>query len=291
MILPDIVLLPLANCCLQSTGIDSLDRCPDKQYFANYPYEVNYEYNSRGFRDTEWPDDLTDVIWCIGDSFTVGVGSPLGHTWPHILSKATSRRTINISMDGASNNWIARKASRILSLGNVTPIIIHWSYIARRESKDPVSLDSQFKKWYDSVKDPGWPDCPPVNLIHTVLNSNIILELTYQHVGFKNSISSLLHDSDLARRLQYDPTASDTDDVDNLITCMQDIENIKGNNTVVHSFIPDFCPITSSERLLERVPSTNVILPFRRLDWARDRHHYDIKTSTSFVDKILKFIQ
>lgn len=133
MILPNIRLTLTANKVATTSGIDSLLRCQDKNHFLTYPYEVFYQYNSRGFRDEEWPTTLDNVIWCLGDSYTVGIGSPLEHTWVKILEQKTSLRCINVSMDGASNYWIARKAQDIIT--NVSPSIIcmHWTYLTRRE--------------------------------------------------------------------------------------------------------------------------------------------------------------
>lgn len=146
MILADLILIGRRNQQLYCTGLDNLDRSPDPDYYKNYPWPVVYEFNSRGFRDSEWPeslDDLKNCIWCIGDSFTVGVGVPYQHTWPQLLSKATGCRTINVSMDGASNNWIARRAQQILNIVDPKHMVIHWSFLHRREINNPALLDEQ----------------------------------------------------------------------------------------------------------------------------------------------------
>ena len=83
-----------------------------------YLHPITYNYNSRGFRDQEWPDSMTELreaTWCVGDSFTVGLGSPVTHTWPNVLQQTLQKKTINVSMDGASNNLIARKVLKILT--------------------------------------------------------------------------------------------------------------------------------------------------------------------------------
>ena len=74
------------------TGMDSPSNAIDKVHFSSFPYKVAYSYNSRGFRDAEWPktiEELKDAIWCIGDSFTAGVGSPYEHMWTQLLQKRT----------------------------------------------------------------------------------------------------------------------------------------------------------------------------------------------------------
>lgn len=124
------------NYTATESGIDSYQRCHDKNHFLNFPYPVTYQYNSRGFRDEEWPtENLQDCIWCVGDSFTVGVGSPVEHTWVKVLQNETGIRTINISMDGASNSWIARNSIKILKEVKPKNMVIMFSYFHRREAE------------------------------------------------------------------------------------------------------------------------------------------------------------
>ena len=77
MILPDFTISSKINQNWAYSGMDSPDLCLDSKHFKSYPYSVSYQYNSRGYRDHEWPDDLQNAVWCIGDSFTVGIGSPV----------------------------------------------------------------------------------------------------------------------------------------------------------------------------------------------------------------------
>lgn len=35
---------------------------------------IEYRFNSRGFRDREWPENIKDVIWCVGGSELLGTG-------------------------------------------------------------------------------------------------------------------------------------------------------------------------------------------------------------------------
>ena len=146
IILPDLVLPSRVNQCWEYSGLDSIEHCRDKNHFKQYPYPITYDYNSRGFRDQEWPEsveELKNAIWCVGDSFTVGLGSPIEHTWPWLLQKQTGRRVINISMDGASNNWIARRANLIQKEIAPDNIVIMWSYVHRREHQNSELDDEQ----------------------------------------------------------------------------------------------------------------------------------------------------
>jgi hypothetical protein len=85
--------------------------------------------------------ELKEAVWCIGDSFTVGIGSPAEFTWPQRLSVAINKRTINVSMDGASNEWIARIAQHIISAVDPKKIVIMWSHTHRREHSNTLLSD------------------------------------------------------------------------------------------------------------------------------------------------------
>jgi hypothetical protein len=139
MILPNFVLTTRQNQVWSTSGLDSLEECVSKSFFNHYPYEVSYKFNSRGFRDEEWPEtveELRNCIWCFGDSFTVGMGCPYDSIWTKKLEKITGIRTINISMDGASNEWISRKVISIIKQISPKFVVIHWSYFDRREDPD-----------------------------------------------------------------------------------------------------------------------------------------------------------
>lgn len=133
----------MINQQLTEIGIDSLDKCRNRRHFQSYPHSVHYSFNSRGFRDPEWPEDLTTAVWCIGDSFTVGLGSPLAHVWTQVLAQHSQRRTINISMNGASNQWIHRRALQIIRAVRPHNMVIMWSYLHRREHSNTKLSDEQ----------------------------------------------------------------------------------------------------------------------------------------------------
>ena len=140
----DFILLSRRNQVWRESGLDSQKKCLDRKHFDSYPYSVEYRYNSRGFRDAEWPksfEELKNSIWCFGDSFTVGIGSSVEHTWVNILQRRTGIRCINVSMDGASNEWIARKINRVLEEINPQWIVVQWSYLHRTESSNTNLID------------------------------------------------------------------------------------------------------------------------------------------------------
>ena len=148
MILPNLKLRLFSNRRAKYLGMDSYEKCMNKEHFLNYPYDVDYSYNSRGFRGPEWPSEIDNVYWCVGDSFTAGIGSPYNHTWHAVLSDRLKITTVNVSMDGSSNMWMARK---ILNILEVKPkhIIVQWSFIHRREA-DTKYDDERRTLWYST---------------------------------------------------------------------------------------------------------------------------------------------
>ena len=116
----------------KNSGIDTLEACHDKDHFLSYTKDISYRYNSRGFRDHEWPEDLSDVVWCVGDSFTVGIGQPFEETWPKLLQEKLGKRCINVGQDGCSNDTMSLRIQEICKLHSPKLIVVMWSYFARR---------------------------------------------------------------------------------------------------------------------------------------------------------------
>ena len=137
----EFILTSTANLFEVTCGIDSLAGCKDANHYKAYAKNVIYAYNSFGYRDEEWPGDLNNSIWCVGDSFTVGLGQPYEETWAKLVEKQVGERIINVSMNGASNDWIARRAQAIIDNFNPRIILIQWSYCHRRENKDTTLTD------------------------------------------------------------------------------------------------------------------------------------------------------
>lgn len=285
MILPDFVLPSRVNQCWEYSGIDSPEDCLGKTHFEQYPHKVLYQYNSRGFRDQEWPDsmeELTNAIWCVGDSFTVGLGSPVEHTWPWILQKQTNQRTINVSMDGASNDWIARKTVDILQKINPTHLVIHWSYISRREVDLETIQDQQWHSFYQAIRETSWPNCERTQ--YNQLPEHILTEIENLHSGW--NYSPVPDDHRIMRHIK----CTDQDDVTNTLSSIHMVNDFSDRCKIIHSFIPKFEP----EHLKGTIESQcqGLVVPeFTVLDLARDGHHYDRLTSQFFVDQLVPLLK
>ena len=169
LIIPDLV-----NVTRYFKGMDSLERCKDKKHWLDYNKKITYKYNSRGFRDDEWPADLSNVIWCVGDSFTVGIGQPFEEIWPRLLQTKIGKRCLNISRDGMSNDTMALMIKEIVNTYNPKNVVVMWSYFNRRRVND---LDVHHNKNDFGVKQDLENFCKnyksveklPTNIIHTLI--------------------------------------------------------------------------------------------------------------------------
>lgn len=283
--LNDVILPTKINQSFTESGIDSAEHCLDAELFASYPYNVVYNYNSRGFRDREWPDDLSDVVWCLGDSFTVGIGCPIEHTWPWLLEQKLKQRCINISLDGASNNWIARKANGIMNTVNPSLMIIHWSFIERRENILSVGFSN--RSWYEiysAVKDETWPECDHVNDFNKLpvnIQQEILNDFIRDH--------PIMTDENLR---QGAIAVTDAEDVENTLQCIYSVESTakQTNTRIIHSFIPGFMidPLTSE--FFSKINNITHIGTIKKLDLGRDGYHYDIKTADMLTDKLISIV-
>lgn len=308
MILPNLALPSKSYEKLDFSGIDSFYHCQDKEHFVNYPYRVSYKNNSRGFRDKDWPlslEDLQQAIWCLGDSFTVGIGVPYEHTWPQVLEKRSGLRTINISMDGASNAWISRRAIEIAQTIKPKNMVIMWSFIHRREGT--VSETNRYydfaqgfeylwKKYYDSIKHPDWPKCDHPDDFKT-LPADVRKSLFDNHqldwLIFSDDLSSMRVTDDTQRRI-VDVTTTFRQDQENFKNFLLSTEDqvSKLGVRVVHSLIPNFSPAWGLRECVELYDQIlDYKIPyFESKDLARDGFHFDINTAEFVVDMLLPML-
>jgi hypothetical protein len=283
-ILPDMV--------LKSFRLAELDYLlPDDPEFTkldtSYPWPITYKFNSRGYRDLDWPTDietLKNSIWCIGDSATMGIGAPVEHSWPSRLALKLNNRTINISMPGASNDWIYRQADQILKEIQPKSLVLQWSLLNRREIDDSIIREEHWQIFYNSVKDPSWPNCKFTDV--STLPIEIQTELQHGHAKFDATV----HDEH--RRIQSDPTCTAADDVDHTINLIKQLEETKRQTTVIHNVVPAFAPLSTKDLFYQEINKLSVefIPAFKQLDLARDQSHWDIKTNDFFVGEVLNLI-
>jgi hypothetical protein len=261
----------LANQQFDYTGIDSLNRCLDRELFTHWPHAIDYRYNSRGFRDQEWPQDLESAIWCLGDSFTVGLGSCFAHTWPQVLSQHSQRRVITVAMDGASNEWIARTACDAYDLAGPGNMVLMWSYLHRREHPDADLSDSDRRLYavrstmaqdfenFSGCRKQVHAHCADANLIELIIPNFV--------VSFDNNTWSKLRDPSWP--IQMPSTLTEFQDLSPEIVAELrtlhgiDVDQLRELYTIQHQHPEYLSGVTRVEYL----------------DRARDGHHFDRLTA------------
>jgi hypothetical protein len=211
MILPELGLQSRIDQRWKFSGVDHVDHCRDKQHFLSYPHDLSYIYNSRGFRDREWPStaqELRNAIWCIGDSFTVGLGSPLEHTWPFQLSKITNQRTINVTLCDEDRRMQVDRMSDTQDWENFLNCYNNINLISSPvqfavPNFHPTLLDVG-KCWQD-IKGVDWPDAPQTLAELHALPASILSEIDTLHNCLERIQQALcvdvvkVHNKDLAR--------------------------------------------------------------------------------------------
>jgi hypothetical protein len=283
MILPDFILRSKQN----KTQTEIWGYTHIEKKIILYPYHVTYNYNSRGFRDSEWPDSLEELknaIWCFGDSFTFGTGSLVENTWPMILQSKTNQRCINVSLDGASNDWICRKVLRVLEVVQPKNIIIHWSFVHRSESADDSLDDEDRRIWArmgESESDFLFRFYNHITKIEAAKNNcvvthSVIPEYMDDRNKKINEIIKTLWDKFKGSSWPIDPPDSISDvtrfivndQLNELYRC-RDMLNKQNNLFDEIIFVPEF----------------------EKIDYACDNYHYDKLTATEFVNKLVKLIR
>ena len=303
MILPNLALPSKSYEMLEFTGLDTFYQCLDKEHFINYPYKISYRYNSRGFRDSDWPIDTQDLqqsIWCIGDSFTVGIGAPYEHMWSQVLSKHTNTNTINISMDGASNTWISRRAIEIAKHLQPKNMVVMWSFIHRREGNRSEAnryydfaqgFESLWKNYYESIRDPAWPECNhPDDFVKLPIEIRELLATNHQldWLIFSQDLMSMRVTDDTQRRISEENTTFREDQANFKKLIFETNQQVTNHGVrIVHSLIPKFAPAWGLRECVELYHLLPYKIPyFESQDLGRDNFHFDINTAKWVAEQI-----
>lgn len=280
LILPDLRLSSRANKTWRESGIDSLAKCLDKKHFLSYPYPIEYRYNDRGFRDAQWSDQIAESIWCVGDSFTVGVGQPFDHIWPQVLARTIGKNAVNVSMDGASNDWIARRALEIVKSVKPRHVVVMWSYVERREVFQQAIADAAWRAIYQAVRGHDWPNCEHVQ---DALSLPVAIQHELEHL---HQIWLPVIFDDLMSQQAADATVDQ-----HFANWQQCVQMLAPHASVIHTTVPRFAP-KDHERFWQYLVHTTDrwVKPYQQIDWARDGHHFDILTARQLVDHLARMI-
>lgn len=129
-------------------GMDSRKHSVDPCVF-DQQLPVTYQFNEIGFRTHSVTQIKSDAILILGDSFTLGLGVNISDRYTDILEQQLSHQVLNFSLNGASNDWIARTLPKLLELFCPRAIVIHYTFSHRRERPQP--------DWYDDER----TECKP----------------------------------------------------------------------------------------------------------------------------------
>lgn len=125
-----------------SFGHDSFKHCFDRDLFQSFG-PVFYQFNEIGYRTKPIAQFTGHEIVTIGDSFTLGLGVNADDRWSDQLELCTGLPVLNFGLNGASNDWIARRVQSLLSWFSPAFLIIHWSFSHRREAVQPEWFDDE----------------------------------------------------------------------------------------------------------------------------------------------------
>jgi hypothetical protein len=277
--LPHVKLSSRANQYWTYSGKDSPEQNRSESFYR-YPQAISYRYNSRGFRDAEWPTDIGDLrssTWCIGDSFTVGLGVPLQNTWPHLLQDRSGTRCINVSMDGASNEWMVRMAQDIIREINPKQMVIMWSYLSRREDADTTKTDEDRRIWLTRASD----DEDIANFLSCV--DDLPVDVACHHFLIPNAH---VHQNHLGiwDKLKGPDWPLRPKDLDGFAALPKWLVRELKAHGVYRKLKRS---IAANQTLLHHCEPRGIIM-VDQLDFGRDGYHFDVKTAETVVDQILR---
>jgi len=136
-----------SNLQCNTLGLDSSDHCFDKNHY-NLCGDVNYSFDDMGYRNNT--PYQHNAILAIGDSFTLGLGVNVDDTWANRLSKILNYPVLNFSLNGASNDWIARRTTELMDFFKPKAVIVHYTFSHRRERPQ--------QDWHDDER----TECEPL---------------------------------------------------------------------------------------------------------------------------------
>jgi hypothetical protein len=248
--------------------------------------DIFYQFNSRGFRDTEWPADCGNAVWCIGDSETLGTGVAQDQTWPAQLCQLLDRPTINISMQKASNYWIERQCQLLFEEIVNSDLVIQWSFIARSELSLIEAKHQELINLYATIKEPKWPEIKSFEdftRLDTAIQQAVTADLYYAE------ISAMTNPGESAQ-LHFNPDLLlDLNGANKLIEFVTAVEQARGTNRIVHAVVPQFADADECEYIYRKLDllGINYIPEYIAIDYGRDGRHSGPATFKMFAETVI----
>ena len=174
-------------------------------------------------------------------------------------------------------------------------MIIMWTYVERREANFEDTLQQQWQAFYSAVRDPSWPTIEQ-RADFKKLPYHIRHELATQHstgpyLAISNDLESIgpRYNIDELLRMQR-PDADHEDHKVNFKTCLQTVLDANASTQLIHTFVPDFAIKQEQYCYTDMLKGQKFVPPFKILDWARDHHHFDRKTSVWLVEQLIPLL-
>lgn len=174
-----------ANLQTDILGMDNKQYCLNAELFDACPL-ITYQFNQVGFRTHSIDKFDPNAVLVLGDSFTLGLGVNSADRFSDIIEQRIKHQVLNFSLNGASNDWIARKLQQLLTVFQPRAIVVHYTFSHRRERPN---LD-----WLDDER----TECEPFyssqeNFDNWAANFNNICSMT-KHVELIHSFIPNWHD-------------------------------------------------------------------------------------------------
>lgn len=121
----------------------------DENFVTNRLDSKNsYNFNNYGFRGPDFEDGV-DIL-AAGCSQTYGIGVPENGTWPAMLSKMSGKSYANLSVPGASIQWIVNNIiSYIETFGKPKHIFVLFPDVMRIEAVMNKDVNISLENGYD----------------------------------------------------------------------------------------------------------------------------------------------
>jgi hypothetical protein len=218
-----------------------------------------------------------------------------------MLGQDSGKKTINVSMDGASNDWISRISQNIAQAVNPTNMVIMWSYIHRRESLDYQTRDVNnlgmqeiWQEYYQTICGVDWPDCNiiddfaklPLEIKEEIKNYHSISQFVVS-----DDLSSIQWSDDEAKRMHYS-NELDYQDLNNFQQAINGIRQYDNDINIIHSVVPELSPKRFIDQCGAMLNYKNQYVGyFPKLDLARDGHHFDRITAQNLVNSMIPLLR
>ena len=163
--------------------------------------EISYEFNSQGLRSIELrtvPGRINILV--SGCSHTMGIGLPLEHTWPQLLSEMIPGSVVhNVAQGGASTDYVARSIFVACQIIQPDLIFVLWPEPSRMEYFDAEAPHNI------QVTNPQYPKLLLEHTHHhnTYLKNRLMVKMTSGHIPLYHGVEALSRSPDGA------PTARD----------------------------------------------------------------------------------